>query len=251
MKFKSKIVYSLIAIFVVLGSYYVYPFFFSQPAPQDLVKAQLVESALSSQSVWSQKFLDRNPLIKDKIDQFEKSTLCSSLKKLDNKTLTHTQIKTEMKNLGYVCVVRPMTVNPKAPILKYLKVDKTTTENPEESGVVNQEICYERAQPECVIRIKRDGFPLNRRPSPHSSKAVMLDPQGDPGSFDNEAFKVGGGGQAIPKGPKGEFGLQKCPYKRSTGKKDKDLCAQWVDLIMEQAHPLLREPIGTSELNAR
>jgi len=250
-KFKSKIVYSLIAILVVLSSLYVYPFFSSQPAPQDLVKQQLVESALSPMSVWNQQYLDRNSFIKDKVDKFEKGTLCNSLKKLDTKTLTHAQIKTQLKDLGYVCLVRPMSVNPRAPILKYLKIDKTTTENPEEPGVVQQEICYERTQPDCVIRMKRDGFPLNRRSSPHSSKAVLLDEHGDPGSFDNEAFKVGVEGQAIPKGPKGAFGLQKCPYKRNSGKKDKDSCAQWVDLIMEQAHPLLREPIGTSKLNPR
>lgn len=242
MKFNSKIIISFIGTLVAVSGLY---FYFSNPlSPQELIKRQLSAPILSSHSVWSQEFLDRNFVIRDKIVKFEKRTLCNSLKKLDTEALTHTQIKTQLKNLNYVCVTRPLTVNPKAPLLKYLKVDKTTTENPEEQGVALQEICCEKAHPECVIRIKRDGFPLNRRSNPHSTKAVLLDAQEDPASYDNEAFKVGFGGQPIPKGPSMKFGLKNCPYK-----KDGDLCRQWADLIMEQAHPTLREPMRTQDLN--
>jgi hypothetical protein len=242
MKINSKIMISVIGTIVAMSGLYLYV---SNPlSPQELIKKQLYASTLSPRSVWDQQFLDQNPLIMDKIVKFERGTLCNSLKKLNTKMLTHAQIKTQLNDLNYECVMRPMTVNPKASQLTYLKVDNTTTQNPGEQGVAMQEICYEKTRPECVIRIKRDGFPLNRRSNPHSTKAVLLDAQGDPGSYDNEAFKVGVGGQPIPKGPSVTFGLKKCPYEG-----DEDLCRQWVDLIMDEAHPVLREPVGAHDLN--
>ena len=66
----------------------------------------------------------------------------------------------------------------------------------------------------------------------------MIDSQGDPGSYDNEAFKVGAGGQPLPKGPSKKFGLRKCPYQNK-----KILCEKWVDAVMDEAHPLLKEPV--------
>jgi hypothetical protein len=250
MKSKTKIGISAIVVFIAATSLYIYPIFLSQPVPSVLVKEQLLASALSPQSIWSQKFLDRTPLVKSKIIQFEAGTICQNLKTLNTKLLTHEQISNELKNRGYICVSRPLSVNPKAPIKKYLKIDKTTTENPEESGVAYQEVCYDAAQRECVIRIKRDGFPLNRRSNPHSSKAVLLDAEADPASYENEAFKIGGDGQAIPKGPH-KFGLKKCPYKISQNQNYTALCEEWVDLIMEQAHPTLREPKRTQNLSIK
>ena len=247
MKSRTKIGISAIVVFIAITCLYLYPRFLSQPLPSVLVKKQLFAPTLSTQSIWSQKFLDRNPLIKSKIIKFEAGALCQNLKTLDTKSLTHEQISNELKNMGYICVSRPLSVNPKAPIKKYLKVDKTTTENPEEPGVAYQEVCYDAAQRDCVIRIKRDGFPLNKRSSPHSSKVVLLDAEEDPASYDNEAFKIGAEGQAIPKGPH-KFGLKKCPYKTSQSQNSMKLCEEWVDLIMEQTHPLLKEPKSTPNL---
>lgn len=250
MKVKTKIGISAIVVLIAATSLYLYPIFLSPPLPSVLVNKQLSAPTLSTHSIWSQKFLDRNPLIKNKIIKFEAGALCQSLKTLNTKSLTHEQISNELKNIGYICVSRPLSVNPKAPIKKYLKVDKTTTENPQELGVAYQEVCYDTAQRECVIRIKRDGFPLNRRSSPHSSKAVLLDAEDDPANYDNEAFKIGGEGHAIPKGPH-KFGLKKCPYKMSQSQNYRELCEQWVDLIMEQAHPTLKEPKSTLNLSIK
>lgn len=244
MKFKPKLFFATFAILMTLGGWFLYPLFQKEIPPQELVKKQLVVSALSPQSFWSQEFLDGNEVLKAKIVQFEQGSLCKSLKGLNTRKLTHKQILIQLKEFGYKCIVRPLAVNPAVLSLSYLKVDKTTTQNPQEPGVAHQEICQDPTQPACVIRIKKDGFPLNRRSNPHSTKAVLMDPQGDAGDYYNEAFKIGADGQALPKGPKGEFGLRKCPYH-----KDKELCEQWVDLIMEEAHPALREPVGTGVLN--
>lgn len=211
-------------------------------SPLELAHAQLLETALSSNSVWDQLFLNQNKIIKDKIVNLQNGRLCRNLKDLDTKNLTHRQISDKLKQFDYKCEVRPLAVNPRANKLSYLKIDRTTTNNPLDIGVAHQEVCRDQKQPECVIRIKRDGFPLNKRSQPHSTKAVLLDADGDPASYDNEAFKIGWAGQAIPKGPNHKFGLKKCPYR-----KYKERCESWVDAIMDEAHPTLIEPIGSDK----
>ncbi len=207
---------------------------------EELATKQLSISALSSQSVWDQKFLAQNSLIKEKIARFEKGELCKALKELNNKDLTHQQMLAQLKEGGFTCVVRPLSLDPSVQPLIYLKIDNTLSQNLKDKGIAHQEICQNRRQPDCVIRIKRDGFPLNKRSLPHSSKAVLVDGAGDSGSYDNEAFKIGSQGQVLPKGPSAKFGLRECPYK-----KDKRSCNLWVDAIMEEAHPVLNEPMGT------
>ena len=209
-------------------------------SPQELVAKQLTVSAFSSKSVWDQGFLAQESALKEKLVQFEKGELCKSLKELDNKSLTHQQIMRYLKEAGFRCIVRPLAVNPDAQPLSYLKVNNTITQNPKDEGVAHQEICWDSLQPICVIRIKKDGFPLNRRSVSHSSKAVLIDEKGDPGSYTHEAFKIGAHGQALPKGPSDKFGLRKCSYY-----KDKEFCSRWVDAVMDEAHPSLKEAIGT------
>lgn len=240
-KVKSRHLMTIAALLIAVSALYYYSYDARELPPQELVKNQLAVSAFSSQSVWNQRFLDKNWVIRGKIDRLEKGSLCYSLKDLDTGNLTHLEIANQLNKLGYRCIVRPLAVNPKISPLNYLKVNNTTTDNPLEVGVAHQEICQDHTQPECVIRIKRDGFPLNRRSNPHSTKAVLLDAHGDPGSYDNEAFKIGMDGQAIPKGPSQKFGLRKCPYKRH-----KELCESWVDALMNEAHPALREPMGSA-----
>jgi len=204
-------------------------------SPQELAVKQLFVSALSSRGVWDQEFLAQDSALKEKLVQFEEGELCKSLKELDNKNLTYHQMIHHLKGVGYTCIVRPLAVNPNARPLSYLKIDNTITQNPKEEGVAHQEICWDPLQPVCVIRIKKDGFPLNRRPAPHSSKAVLIDGKGDPGSYAREAFKVSSQGRALPKGPSGKFGLRKCPYY-----KDRKFCDRWVDAVMDEAHPILK-----------
>jgi hypothetical protein len=244
MKVKFRQSYLVICVVAILMGLFLYSFLAPLPPPQDLAQAQLNASALSSKSVWDQEYLNQNALIKEKISEFEKGTLCKALGKLDTKNLTHREISNQMKNLGYKCEVRPLAVNPKDAKITYLKVDQSITDNPHEVGVARQEVCYDQAQPECVIRIKRDGFPRNRRSAPHSTKAIMIDGKEDPGSYDNEAFKIGVEGQAIPKGPSEKVGLRKCPYHN-----DKGLCDQWMDFIMNEAHPMLKEAPTNGLLN--
>lgn len=204
--------------------------------PQELVAKQLAVSALSSMSVWDQEFLKHQPAIKEKLMRFEKGELCKNLKELANKNLTYSQMMRYLKEGGYKCIVRPLAVNPDARFLSYLKVDNTATKNPEDEGVAHQEICWHHLQRACVIRIKKDGFPLNRRSAPHSSKVVLIDEKGDPGDYAHEAFKVTSRGQALPKGPSSRFGLRNCPYS-----KNEEFCRQWVDAIMDEAHPALKK----------
>ncbi len=243
---KRYLIYSLLLISII--SLWVYRhYYFYEPSPvttipvQELMRKQLAASALSRQSVWNESFLARNPIIKDKINRFEQGEICKNLKELDNKRLAHQQILGYLKKEGFTCIIRPLTTAPSPNGSGYLKIDNTITHNPKDKGVAHQEICQNRRQPECVIRIKRDGFPLNRRSTPHSSKAVLIDRTGDPGSYNNEAFKISSQGQALPKGPSGKFGLRKCPYG-----KDKKSCNQWVDMIMEEAHPPLKNPQATN-----
>lgn len=226
----------LIPTIIGLG---IYQHYFSQTplSPQELVIKQLTVSAMSPDSAWDTGYLANNPLIKKKIEQFENGTLCRSLKHLNTKALSHPEILKQLRALGYTCVVRPLSENPSAASLRYLKKDNTTTQDPNEKGVAHQEICQDQAQLACVIRIKRDGFPQNKRSAPHSSKALLMDEKGDPGSYDNEAFKIGGLGQPLPKGPSQKFGLKRCPYYE-----DKKSCDRWVDALMEEAHPSLKEP---------
>lgn len=207
---------------------------------QALVQAQMHESGLSYKSVWNQGYLKQHEIIRNKLSAFEHGNLCGALKELNTKNLTHREITDSLLKQGFTCIVRPIIDKPNAVRPQYLKTDQTLTDDPHEKGEVYQEICQQQNQPECVIRIKRDGFPRNRRSNPHSTKTVLIDPTGDPGSYDNEAFKIGWAGQAIPKGPSQKFGLRKCPYK-----KHKELCEPWVDAIMEEAHPALKEPIGS------
>jgi hypothetical protein len=209
-------------------------------SPQELVAKQLAVSALSSRSLWDQGFLEQEPALKEKLIRFEKGKLCKNLKELDNKNLTYRQMMRYLKEGGYKCIARPLTVNPDARFLSYLKVDNTVTPDPEDKGVAHQEICRDHLQPACVIRIKKDGFPLNRRSAPHSSKAVLIDEKGDPGNYANEAFKVTSRGQALPKGPSPKFGLRNCLYA-----KNEEACRQWVDAVMDEAYPSLKEPGGT------
>lgn len=234
MKTKQRLFFSLGA--VVLLVCVAYFFLKTHLSPQEFAQEQLSVSALSPQSVWDQDFLEKNPIIKNKISLLEKGELCQSLKKLDNKKLTYKDLSLQLKNMGFQCVIRPLSVNPHNLSLGYLKTDNSTTLNPHEKGVARQEICYELAHPQCVIRLKLDGFPRHKKSEPHSSKVVLIDEQEDPGKYENEAFKIGFQGQAIPKGPNQKFGFKKCPYH------EKQVCEQWVDEIMTQAHPTLKEP---------
>jgi hypothetical protein len=241
MKLKSNRYLWLFLIPTIVGLG-IYQHYFSQTqlSPQELVIKQLSVSAISSESAWDKGYLANNPPIKKKIEQVENGALCNSLKQLNTKALSHQEILKQLKTLGYTCVVRPLAENPLAASLRYLKTDNTTTQDPHERGVAHQEICQNHAQPACVIRLKRDGFPKNRRSAPHSSKAVLVDEKGDPGSYDNEAFKIGGRGQPLPKGPSAKFGLKECLYY-----KDKESCDSWVDALMDEAHPRLKDPVGS------
>jgi hypothetical protein len=239
MKLRSKRCFSLIIIIVLIFGLWFWglPYISNrQILPEELVAKQLTASVFSADSVWDQVFLAEKPAIREKLIQFEKGEGCKSLKQLDNKNLTHQQMRRYLKESGFKCIVRPLSVNPDAQPLRYLKVDSTVTQNAEEEGVARQEICWDVLQPVCVIRIKKDGFPLNRRSVPHSSKAVLIDEKGDPGNYAHEAFKVTAQGQALPKGPSGKFGLRKCPYY-----KDKKSCERWVDAVMDEAHPALSQ----------
>lgn len=251
MKFKSNqySLFSLIFVLLVCVWFYQYHYYSQlstvRLSPKELAVNRLNISALSSQSIWDQEFLEGNPIIKEKILKFEKGELCKNLKALDNKLMTHQEILAYLKGRGFKCIVRPISRNSSALPLTYLKTDNTITQDPKEEGVAHQEICQDQVQNECVIRIKRDGFPLNKRSAPHSSKAVLIDEKGDPGAYDNEAFKITAQGQPVPKGPSRKMGLKKCPdYK------DKDSCLQWIDALMEEAHPLLKEPRRKSQLNS-
>lgn len=208
--------------------------------PQELAIKQLATSPLSQESVWDQEFLAHEVVIKEKLALFEKGGLCKSLKTLDNKNLPHKQLISQLKELGFTCIERPLSLNSFESPLRYLKIDNTTTQNPNDKGVAYQEICQDLSQPECVIRIKRDGFPLNKRQAPHSSKAVLIDERGDPRDFNNEAFKITAYGRSLPKGPSDKAGLRKCPYHN-----DERSCNRWIDAIMEEAHPPLKEPVRT------
>lgn len=237
MKLGSKRYLTSISIIVLIFGcgFWGLPYFLNvRLLPEKLVAKQLTVSAFSSRSVWDQAFLAQEPILREKLIQFERGNLCKSLKQLDNKRLTHQQMKRYLKESGFKCIVRPLSVNPDAQPLSYLKVDNTVTQDAQEKGVAFQEICWDALQPECVIRIKKDGFPLNKRSVPHSSKAVLIDEKGDPGSYAHEAFKVTPHGQALPKGPSGKFGLRNCPYDN-----DRKFCDRWVDAVMDEAHPLL------------
>jgi len=208
--------------------------------PQESVPQELTAPALSPQSVWDQRFLTRHSALREKIIRFEKGSLCKSLQEINTKNLTHRQITEELYKRGFRCSVRPLSVSSRGPSQGYLKIDNSITQNPQDKGIAYQEICQDPHQPECVMRIKRDGFPRNRRSMPHSSKAVLMNSTRDPGSYENEAFKIGVHGQPLPKGPSRKFGLKKCPYH-----KDQDACTQWVDKVMEEVHPPLKEPQRT------
>ncbi|MGV8949178.1 MAG: hypothetical protein ACOH2E_07455 [Candidatus Paracaedibacter sp.] len=223
---------------LILGSWFwVLPYILNvRLSPEKMVAKQLTVSVFSSRSVWDQALLAQEPILREKLMQFERGNLCKSLKHLDNKRQTYQQMKRYLKEGGFKCIVRPLSVNPDVQPLSYLKVDNTITPNAEEEGVTHQEICWDILQPACVIRIKKEGFPLNRRSAPHSSKAVLIAEKGDPGNYAHEAFKVTAQGQALPKGPLGKFGLKKCPYDN-----DQKFCEQWVDAVMAEAHPILNQ----------
>jgi hypothetical protein len=236
MKLSHKFLLPFVPILISLVFLFYYTLCIPNVPPLALVQDQIKESALSYKSVWDQGYLLNNEIIRKKIRDFEEGRVCQSLKTLDTKNRGYTEIIDRLLQQGFTCIVRPIMDNKKTIPPQYLKIGDKLTNNPYEQGVAYQEICQQMTQPECVIRIKRDGFPLNRRSNPHSTKAVLIDTEGDPGSYENEAFKIGWEGQALPKGPSRKFGLRKCPYG-----KNKDRCGQWVDAIMEETHPALKE----------
>jgi len=214
-------------------------YFFPPLEPEDWVHKKLAQQTLDN-GIWNLEFLSQHPEIAGKVEQFQKGQLCSRLKTLDNLALTHGQISQTLTQSGYTCFSKPLAVNPNAHPLKFLKKDGTESSNPHEQGVAWQEVCIEKKEG-CVVRLKIDGFPGSKRPQPHSTKAVVLDAQGDLRSYANEAFKVTNRGFPVPKGPASRFGLAPCPYP------DKNRCARWVDAIMAAAHPDLKDPapLGT------
>jgi hypothetical protein len=209
----------------------------------NLIVAEWTNTKLAQQvlesKVWSPQFLAKNPKIASKLENFENGRLCYRLKNLNNFTLPYVQIIQTLKDSGYTCFVKPLTVNPDATPVKFLKKDGTECTNPHEQGVAFQEVCVERKEG-CVVRLKIDGFPGTKRPQPHSTKAVLLDTKGDPSSYANEAFKITYTGKPIPKGPTSEAGLSHCPYP------DQARCNRWVDAIMAAAHPDLKGPASIS-----
>lgn len=246
-KFKFSRVYYLIFLFggvlsIVLfyhTSFVSHLFFPIYSSPQEYVKKQLLVSAVFAQSVWDQNFLNQHPIIKERILSFEKGDLCKDLKDLDTENLSHIDLQAQLKKRGFSCVLRPLVANPFDAQPSYLKIDQTITFNPNEEGIAYQEICNKLQEPICVIRFKRDGFPLHRRLQPHSTKAVLLDGTKDGVIYANEAFKITAHGRAVPKGPHRKHGLKKCPYYQRIH------CHQWVDEVMTHAHPTLKDPVPT------
>ena len=212
----------------------------SNLSPTGLVNLQLTQAALEN-GIWSKEYLDKHPLIKRKLIEFEQDKLCQELKWIDNAHLTHTELSLLASASGLKRIVKPMYAKAGEVPLRYLKKNGETTLDTQEKGLVYQEIWYNAEG--CVLRIKNDGFPNARRPIPHSTKAVLINMAADPGSNENEAFKVTSTGQAVPKGPTQDSGLASCPYQ---GHKEY-YCAEWVDAIMGSSHPTLKNPIPTPD----
>lgn len=206
--------------------------------PEVWIEQRLLEPA-NQNGIWDPQFLSQNSQIAKMLDQFQKGSLCSDLKTLDNQRLTHAQITHTLKKSGYKCYKKPLTVDSNGSRSLFLKVNGIETPNSGEDGVAWQEVCVQPRQG-CVVRLKMDGFPRSKRSGPHSTKAVLLDKNGDPSRYENEAFKITFQGVPVPKGPEARFGLSACPYYQSSH------CKRWVNAIMAAAHPDLKEPMPTS-----
>ncbi|WP_032112472.1 hypothetical protein [Candidatus Paracaedibacter symbiosus] len=199
---------------------------------KELAQEQLSKPYLCG-GIWDKNFLHKHPEISNKLTQYKEGRLCKSLKDVDTGNLTHQQLSTRLKELGYFCYKKPLSVNSKATPLRYLKKDGGDTANLNELDVVWQEICVE-IKDGCVVRIKMDGYPRSKRPAPHSTKAILLNRAQDPSNYDNEAFKVTSTGIPVPKGPDASFGLSPCPYENGKA------CEAWISEIMAAAHPYLK-----------
>jgi len=188
-------------------------------------------SAFDANSVWNQDYFAKHTQLKKKLEQYEAGTLCISLKTLDNKNQSYEVLTSRLKAMGYDYSRIPMTVSHSGPNKQfYLKKDGKKTRDLHNADVVHQEI-FKNSEG-CTVRFKKEGFPNNVRPYPHSTKAVLLNPKKGP-TYDNEAFQITWDGKPVPKGPKSEFGL-KMSFTQGNAA---DFI--WIDSIMEQSHPAL------------
>src|ERR1700749_3697902 len=107
MKANNKYVISAAVALISLSILLYFAFIAFERSPRELAQAQLQVSAQSSQSLWDQRYLQHNEVVRNKIKEFEQGRLCQILIKLDTKNRTHTEIMDSLVNEGFTCIVKP------------------------------------------------------------------------------------------------------------------------------------------------
>ncbi len=186
---KVKITFAILISLVGLGIYHHFRNPHHSDPPQDVavyVKTQLAKP-FHHNKIWDKTYLKNNPKIFYLLIRFENQHLCRELKKIDTRVLSYQEIIKKLQSTGYVCFKKPLAVSPYPQDKRFLRKNGSITYDSKEKDVAHQEVCVLKKEG-CVVRLKKDGFPSNIRSQPHSTKAILLDPNGDPSSYNNEAF---------------------------------------------------------------
>ncbi len=169
------------------------------------------------ESIWDQKYLQRNPHILEAIHDFQKGRRGQRLKRLNLEGKTAQDIHKELLNLGFFWTKFPLRASFKKQT--YWLMDGKTTKDSHHKDIVYTHF-YTHADGS-LVRIKAAGIPDHRgkhpRRSPHAIKAVLLNTDSNlcqkknccyDTSYQNEAFKVTNENQPVPKAPSSKCGLK-------------------------------------------
>lgn len=189
---------------------------------------------LRSDGVWGKRYLENNPEVTRRLDEFQNGTAGKSVKDLDLRGMTPEQIHEKLTKEGFTHTREPLKAGKDAQGNQlYKKRDGSKTTNPNDPDIVPHDIYV---HPDGgMVRVKPEGDPgANIRSEPHASKSVLLDPNKGTG-FENEGFKVTNDGQAVPKSPTKDAGMKQAP-EQSSGDTEN---AGYKDNIMGSAHTSL------------
>jgi hypothetical protein len=194
--------------------------------------------------IWDQNVLksEKGQDLKTKLDAFDEGKVGKSVKDFKTAGKSPEQIHRELLEQGFEHKREPLSAgkDPKTKEPLYKKRDGTTTTNPSDPDVVPHDI-YVNPKDGGMVRVKPEGDPVvpgkdAYRPEPHVSKSVVYDPAKGTG-FENEAFKVTDGGDAVPKTMSKDAGMKQAPK----GSKSVEENRGYKDAVMQDAHTDLPE----------
>lgn len=189
-------------------------------------------------SLWDLSYLERNPKLKQAIDEFTTNKRGQTLKKIDVHT-TKDRLHKQLLNLGFVWTEVPLTAGKK----RYWTVTGDKTKDKNAKNLVMMQIYVH--QDGSMVRIKSLGIPDKSGKYPQRLPQILLgvlldisprSPNDYDTSYDNEAFKVTAEGNPVPKSPSPKFGIKIPDYSGfppSVLKKVPDILMGMVHISLE------------------